>query len=121
MYFSMLQCRRKQIYVEQTEQLQHSFTTLQDTCEKRERVEKQLRLRLEKEIEELKEQTSNNTMTDDSPAEPKTVYSLKQLINEKEAKSLKFEAEALKVKTNEMHVLLQSVTEVVSKMSGAAL
>ncbi|KAL5005490.1 hypothetical protein ScPMuIL_018946 [Solemya velum] len=90
------ECRRKQIYVEQTEQLQHSFTTLQDTCEKRERVEKQLRLRLEKEIEELKEQTSNNTMTDDSPAEPKTVYSLKQLINEKEAKSLKFEAEALK-------------------------
>lgn len=50
------QLRRKQAYVEKVEKLQQALTQLQAACEKREQMERQLRTRLERELDSLRMQ-----------------------------------------------------------------
>lgn len=91
--------------MERLDQLQKAFSSLQVACEKREQMEKQLRSRLEKEVETMK---SQHQSTDSSQEELSctgtsnisdviNIHSLQRLLNEKEAKILQLQTVAVKV------------------------
>ncbi|KAK3095196.1 hypothetical protein FSP39_011357 [Pinctada imbricata] len=97
------ECCKKQVQMERLEQLQKSFSSLQAACEKREQMEKQLRTRLEKELDTLKSQQKSgtthsepNVQKDPTSTDTTNLYSLQRLLNEKEAKILKLETETIK-------------------------
>lgn len=98
------ECCKKQVQMERLDQLQKAFSSLQVACEKREQMEKQLRSRLEKEVETMK---SQHQSTDSSQEELSctgnsnisdviNIHSLQRLLNEKEAKILQLQTDAVK-------------------------
>lgn len=50
-----MQCRKKQAYVDRVDQLQRALASLQFASGKREQTEKQLRNKLEKELESMRQ------------------------------------------------------------------
>ncbi|XP_041055352.1 angiomotin-like protein 1 isoform X2 [Carcharodon carcharias] len=87
--------RKKQVYVERVEKLQHALTQLQAACEKREQMERRLRTRLERELESLRVQQRHggplmaNVPEYNAPA-------LMELLREKEERILALEADMTK-------------------------
>ncbi|ESO82130.1 hypothetical protein LOTGIDRAFT_237125 [Lottia gigantea] len=89
---------KKEVYSNRVDQLQKAFTTLQTVTERREQKEKQLRAKLEKEIETLRKQLKSlpGKIRQDSNPETNDITSLKRMVNEKDSKILQLEAELVK-------------------------
>ncbi|XP_050388338.1 angiomotin isoform X2 [Patella vulgata] len=88
---------KKEVYGSRVDQLQKAFASLQTVSERREQKEKQLRLKLEKEIETLKKQLkASGKQREDSNPDTTDAITLKRMINERDAKILQLETELVK-------------------------
>ncbi|CAG2213248.1 unnamed protein product [Mytilus edulis] len=95
------ECCKKQVQMERLENLQKAFSSLQAACSKREQMEKQLRTRLEKENETLKQQIKGKDpktieKKSDEILDTTNLSSLQRLLNEKDAKILELKTEVIK-------------------------
>lgn len=103
--------RKKDVEMGRMEKLQKAFSSLQVTSERREEMEKQLRARLERELEGYRsERRSASPGMGTSKEETKSVTALKQILNEKETKILQLETEI--VRWEQRYVELQAVQQV---------
>lgn len=98
------ECKKKQLYMDRLDQLQKAFGSLQLATEKREQMEQQLRVKLETELDELRQQelekkeSGSKTLkgNKDKPHLHENVEDLKMKLQEKERKLLELEAKAAK-------------------------
>ncbi|XP_076453945.1 uncharacterized protein LOC143289041 isoform X2 [Babylonia areolata] len=100
--------RKKDVEMGRMEKLQKAFSSLQVSSERREEMEKQLRTRLERELESYRSEGRGSSSGTGTPKEEtKSVTTLKQILNEKETKILKLETEI--VRWEQRYVELQAV------------
>ncbi|XP_070538827.1 angiomotin-like [Ptychodera flava] len=92
--------QKKQVYVDRVEKLQKAVVALQNACDKREQLEKKLRLKLEKEIDMLRAQQNAvaNQEHDEgvSLESPNNSHTLMVLLKERDEKIMSLEAEVTK-------------------------
>ncbi|KPP60770.1 angiomotin-like protein 1-like [Scleropages formosus] len=91
-----LELRKKRVYVDKVEKLQHALSQLQATCEKREQMERRLRTRLERELESLRAQQRHGGLAPNAPASDYNPPALMELLREKEERILALEADMTK-------------------------
>lgn len=102
--------RKKDAQAGRVEQLQKAFTSLQTTSERREEKEKQLRSRLERELETYKSQEKGVTSGSSTPKEePRSMAALKQVLSERETKILQLETEI--IRWEQRYVEMQAVQQ----------
>nr|XP_002742269.2 PREDICTED: angiomotin-like [Saccoglossus kowalevskii] len=94
------ECQRKQVYVDKVEKLQQALVAIQNASDKREQLERKVRLKLEKELDGLKahqravaSQEHDEGVSLDSPNNSQT---LMELVKERDEKILFLEAEVTK-------------------------
>ncbi|KAA0720342.1 Angiomotin [Triplophysa tibetana] len=87
--------KKKQVYVEKVERMQHALAQLQAACEKREQLEHRLRTRLERELESLRMQQRQGGSQNTTGPEFSTA-SLMEHLREKEERILALEADMTK-------------------------
>ncbi|XP_077987370.1 uncharacterized protein LOC144441974 isoform X2 [Glandiceps talaboti] len=94
------ECKKKQVYVDRVEKLQRAVGALQNACDKREQLEKKLRMKLEKEIEILRAQQNAvaNQEHDEgvSLESPNNSHTLMVLLKERDEKIMSLESEVTK-------------------------
>lgn len=88
---------KKDVDTGRMEKLQQAFSTLQTTTERREEMEKQLRSRLERELETYKAEEKGAVSGTCTPKEEtKSSLALRQILNDKETKILQLETEIVR-------------------------
>lgn len=93
--------RKKDMQMGRVEQLQKAFTSLQTSSDRREEIEKQLRLHLERELDMYKSQEKGlATETEIVREEGKCVAGLQQLLSEKDKKILQLQSQLVKLEQN---------------------
>lgn len=102
--------RKKDAQVGRVEQLQKAFTSLQTTSQRREEKEKQLRSRLERELEAYKSREQGAPSGSTTPKdETRSMAALKQMLNDKETKILQLETEI--IRWEQRYVEMQAVQQ----------
>ncbi|XP_006774087.1 PREDICTED: angiomotin isoform X2 [Myotis davidii] len=87
--------KKKQVYVDKVEKMQHALVQLQAACEKREQLEHRLRTRLERELESLRIQQRQGSSQPTNVSEYNAA-ALMELLREKEERILALEADMTK-------------------------
>ncbi|XP_067669621.1 angiomotin-like isoform X2 [Haliotis asinina] len=91
------ECSTKQGHLDKMEQMQKSLMSLQSASERREQMDRQLRAKLEKELDSLRAQQKLGwKRVPGLNSETMTVMRLQQMLSEKEAKILEMEADIAK-------------------------
>lgn len=101
-----MQCRQKQIYVERCAQLQHALQSLQNASERREQVERKLRLDFQNEISKDANRSGSSTISETN--------NLKWQLREKDNQIMRLENECANL---EQRNLEESNVRNVTKMA----
>lgn len=95
--FSYFQCHRQEILSEYDEQIQQELASLKEAHEKKEQTEKQIRQKLEKELEYCRAHHKQGTLGKKSDLKKDLNSDIKRVLDEKEAKILQLEKEVIQV------------------------
>ncbi|XP_041358557.1 angiomotin-like isoform X2 [Gigantopelta aegis] len=93
------ECNKKQAHIDKIDQVQKAFVSLQSVSERREHLEKQVRVKLEKELESLRTQQKSGWTkgSEQDDTDNVSVSTLKHRLDEKDAKVLALEAEVARL------------------------
>ena len=91
------QCQRQQLLSDYDEQIQEELASLKEAYEKREQTERQIRQKLEKELEYCRAHHKQGTLGKKTDSKKDLNSDIKRVLDEKEAKILQLEKEVIQV------------------------